>query len=173
MTLKRGPVLVEVASLAGTMTFDLTCDLDAVDQCCSRSPHWPALLHAIAFLHLTVRQRCRLGAPAWNVPHDCALADLSSTVRCLQNHADCFARAEVRHWFMLAFAHAKITPAYRTHVFKITHLQYVYIRASLYFSSSSSSSSRSRRGPSRHCTTMSTVDSTPPEVSNRTCGIVS
>jgi len=28
-----------------------------------------------------------------------------------------------------------------------------------------SSSSRSRRGPSRRCTTMSTVDSTPPEVS--------
>ena len=35
------------------------------------------------------------------------------------------------------------------------------------------SSSRSRRGPSRHCTTMSTGDSTPPEVSNRTGGIVS
>ena len=35
-------------------------------------------------------------------------------------------------------------------------------------SSSSSSSSRSRRGPSRRFTTMSTVDSTPPEVSSRT-----
>ena len=33
-----------------------------------------------------------------------------------------------------------------------------------------SSSSRSRRGPSRLCTTMSTVDSTPPEVSSRNCG---
>ena len=40
-------------------------------------------------------------------------------------------------------------------------------------SSSSSSRSRSRRGPSRRCTTMSTVDSTPPELSRRTFGIVS
>jgi len=39
--------------------------------------------------------------------------------------------------------------------------------------SSSSSWSRSRRGPSRRCTTMSTVDSTPPQLSSRTCGIVS
>ena len=38
---------------------------------------------------------------------------------------------------------------------------------------SSSSSSHSQRGPSRRCTTMSTVDSTSPEVSNRTCGVVS
>ena len=37
--------------------------------------------------------------------------------------------------------------------------------------SSTSSSLRSQRGPSRHCTTMSTVDSTPPEVSSRTDGI--
>jgi len=37
----------------------------------------------------------------------------------------------------------------------------------------SSSLSRSRRGPSRRCTTMSTVDSTPPELSSRTRGIVS
>jgi len=36
-----------------------------------------------------------------------------------------------------------------------------------------SSSSHSQRGPSLHCTTMSTVDSTPTEVSNRTGGIVS
>ena len=40
-------------------------------------------------------------------------------------------------------------------------------------SSWSSSWSRSRRGPSRRCTTMSTVDSTPPQLSSRTCGIVS
>ena len=39
--------------------------------------------------------------------------------------------------------------------------------------SSSSSISRSRRGPSRRCTTMSAVDSTSPEISNWTCGIVS
>ena len=39
--------------------------------------------------------------------------------------------------------------------------------------SSSSSVSRSRRGPSRRCTTMSAVDSTSPEISNWTCGIVS
>jgi len=31
----------------------------------------------------------------------------------------------------------------------------------------------SQRGPSRRCTTMSTVDSTPPELANRTGGIVS
>ena len=37
--------------------------------------------------------------------------------------------------------------------------------------SSSSSCSRSLRVPSRRCTTMSTVDSTSPEVSNRTCGM--
>ena len=37
---------------------------------------------------------------------------------------------------------------------------------------SSSSISRSRRGPSRRCTTMSAVDSTSPEISNWTCGIV-
>ena len=40
-------------------------------------------------------------------------------------------------------------------------------------STSSSSISRSRRGPSRRCTTMSAVDSTSPEISNWTCGIVS
>ena len=40
-------------------------------------------------------------------------------------------------------------------------------------STSSSSISRSRRGPSRRCTTMSAVDSTSPEISNCTCGIVS
>jgi len=39
--------------------------------------------------------------------------------------------------------------------------------------SSSSSISRSRRGPSRRCTTMSAVYSTSPEISNWTCGIVS
>ena len=39
--------------------------------------------------------------------------------------------------------------------------------------SSSSSISRSRRGPSRRCTTMSAVDSTSPEISNWACGIVS
>ena len=36
--------------------------------------------------------------------------------------------------------------------------------------SSSSSISRSRRGPSRRCTTMSAVDSTSPEISNWACG---
>ena len=36
-----------------------------------------------------------------------------------------------------------------------------------------SSISRSRRGPSRRCTTMSAVDSTSPEISNWACGIVS
>ena len=41
------------------------------------------------------------------------------------------------------------------------------------FLPSSSSISRSRRGPSRRCTTMSAVDSTSPEISNWTCGIVS
>ena len=40
-------------------------------------------------------------------------------------------------------------------------------------SSSSSSWSRGRLGPSRRCTNMSTVDSTPPELSSRTGGIVS
>jgi len=43
---------------------------------------------------------------------------------------------------------------------------------SLWYSSSSSSMSRSRRGPSHRCTNMSAVDSTPPEVSNGTGGIV-
>ena len=43
----------------------------------------------------------------------------------------------------------------------------------LLHSSLLSSSSRSRRGPSRRCTTMSKVDSTPPELSSRTGGIVS
>ena len=38
---------------------------------------------------------------------------------------------------------------------------------------SSSSLSRRQRGPSRRCTTMPAVDSTSPEVSSRTCGIVS
>ena len=49
----------------------------------------------------------------------------------------------------------------------------VAVEQKLNTDSPSSSCSRSQRGPSRRCTTMSTVDSTSPEVSSRTCGIVS
>jgi len=66
---------------------------DAVDQC--STTHWPALLYAVAFLHVTLRQRSTFGPPAWNAPYDCSLADLNRTVRCVQNYADGFERSEV------------------------------------------------------------------------------
>jgi len=75
---------------------------DALDQC--STSHWPALLYAVTFLYVTLRRRSSFGAPAWNVPHDWTLADLSSTVRCVQNHADGFDRSPVSqsvsrlHW---------------------------------------------------------------------------
>jgi len=60
---------------------------DAAEQC-STWPQWSALLYAIAYLHVTVRQRSALGPPAWNAPYDCALDGLVRAVRSVQNHAD-------------------------------------------------------------------------------------
>jgi len=59
---------------------------DPLEQC--STPQWPAVLYAVAFLHVTLRERSMLGAPAWNGPYNSTLADLGSTVRCLQNHVD-------------------------------------------------------------------------------------
>jgi len=66
---------------------------EPLDQC--SATHWPALLHAIAFLHVTLTERSRLGPPAWNVPYDCMLTDFSNTVRCVQNHVDSLERSKV------------------------------------------------------------------------------
>ena len=59
---------------------------DPLEQC--STSRWPTLLYAVAFLHVTLRERSTFGPPAWNVPYDCSLSDLNSTVRCVQNHVD-------------------------------------------------------------------------------------
>jgi len=66
---------------------------DPLEQCSTRQ--WPALLHAVAFLHVSLRERSTFGPPAWNAPYDCLLSDLTSSVRCLQNHVDGLERSKV------------------------------------------------------------------------------
>jgi len=68
---------------------------DPLEQC--SAAHWPTLLHAVTFLHVTLTERSALGPPAWNVPSDFTLSDLSSTVRCLQNYVDGLERSKVSH----------------------------------------------------------------------------
>lgn len=67
---------------------------EPLDQC--SATHWPALLYAVAFLHVTLTERSKLGPPAWNVPYVCTLTDFSNTVRCLQNHVDSLDRSKVK-----------------------------------------------------------------------------
>jgi len=68
---------------------------DPLEQCSTRQ--WPALLHAVAFLHVSLRERSTFGPPAWNAPYDCLLSDLTSSVRCLQNHVDSLERSKVNN----------------------------------------------------------------------------
>ena len=71
---------------------------DPLDQC--STPQWPTLLYAVAFLHVTLRERSMFGPPAWNVQLDFALSDLNSTVRCLQNYVDGLERSKVSQLFV-------------------------------------------------------------------------
>ena len=92
---------------------------DPLEQC--SAAHWPALLYAVAFLHVTLRERSRLGPPAWNVPYDCTLSTLSNTVTGVQNYLDGLERSKVDQSLTIHL-YAWHFVSYRAHTIKIFSL---------------------------------------------------
>ena len=146
--------------------------------CCSPDVHMPQFKMGPIFLYV-VYPCFRL--PASNYSFYRTMLCIRGTSHgpvsvCLSHVGVLLKRLNESSWFRTRRTSSFCTVAWQLARFQLTR-RIARSRgdswASCIARSSSSSCSHSRRGPSRRCTTMSTVDSTSPEVSNRTRGVVS